>query len=169
MRQARSQVARILPNARVLTSEITVLIRSVSAVVAISLIVVACSQGSSGAVPIGPGGDQIVFTGDQKADWAQIVALEDQAKALIKAEGCSTAAQCRTAAVGSRACGGPRYYLVYCSQTTDSAALFRKLDAVAAAEHEYNTRYKLVSTCEFRMPPTVALIGGSCQAQLAPQ
>jgi hypothetical protein len=169
MSEARSQVARILPNARVLTSEITVLIRSISAVVATSLIVVACSQGSSGAVPIGPGGDQIVFTGDQKADWAQIVALEDQAKALIKSEGCGTAAQCRTAAVGSRACGGPRYYLVYCSQTTDSAALFRKLDAVAAAEREYNTRYKLVSTCEFRMPPTVALSGGSCQAQLAPQ
>ena len=141
------------------------LTRSVSALLAISLVVAACSQGSPGAVPVGPGGDKIVFTGDQKADWAQIVALEDQAKALVKADGCGSAAQCRTAPVGSRACGGPRYYLVYCSQTTDSAALFRKLDAVAAAEREYNTRYNVASTCEFRMPPTVALSGGSCQAQ----
>ena len=141
------------------------LTRSVSAFLAISLVVAACSQGSPGTVPVGPGGDKIVFTGDQKADWAQIVALEDQAKALVKAEGCGSAAQCRTAPVGSRACGGPRYYLVYCSQTTDSAALFRKLDAVAAAEREYNTRYNIASTCEFRMPPTVALSGGSCQAR----
>jgi hypothetical protein len=142
--------------------------RSAAVLFAISLTVAACSQGSSTPVPVGPGGDNVVFTGDQKADWAQIVALEDQAKALVKAGGCSSASQCRTAAVGSRACGGPRYYLIYCLQTTDSAALYRKLDAVAAAEREYNTRYKLVSTCEFRMPPQVALSGGTCQAQPAP-
>jgi hypothetical protein len=116
-------------------------------------------------MPAGPNGDKIVFTGDQKADWAQVIALEDQAKALVKADGCSSAAQCRTAPVGSKACGGPRYYLVYCSRTTDSAALFQKLDAVASAEREYNQRYQIASTCEFRMPPTVALSGGSCQAQ----
>jgi hypothetical protein len=139
--------------------------RSLSALFAISLAVLACSQGAPGVVPAGPGGDKIVFTGDQKADWAQIVALEDQARALVKVNGCSSAAQCRTAAVGSRACGGPRYYLVYCSQTTDSAALFKKLDAVASAERAYNQHYNIASTCEFRMPPTVALSGASCQSQ----
>jgi hypothetical protein len=128
------------------------------------LVLVACSPRTSGA-PAGPDGDKIVLTGDQKTDWAQIVALEDQAKALVKIDRCSSASDCRTAAVGSRACGGPRYYLVYCSRTTDSAALFKKLDAVAAAEREYNAKYQLVSTCEFRMPPKVALNGTSCQAQ----
>jgi hypothetical protein len=128
------------------------------------LVLVACSPRTSGA-PAGPDGDKIVLMGDQKTDWAQIVALEDQAKALGKIDGCSSASDCRTAAVGSRACGGPRYYLVYCSRTTDSAALFKKLDAVAAAEREYNAKYQLVSTCEFRMPPKVALNGTSCQAQ----
>lgn len=138
------------------------LIRSVSMIFAVSLVAAACSQSTPGGVPVGPGGEQIVLTGDQKADWEQIVAIEDQAKAMLKISGCSSAAQCRTAPVGSRACGGPRYYLVYCAQTTDSAALFRKLEAVAAAEREYNQRYKLVSTCEFRMPPNVALVAGSC-------
>ena len=143
------------------------LIRSVSALSAILLVVVACSQSSPGAGPATPGGDRIVLTGDQKGDWEQIVALENQAKALLKAEGCSSTGECRTAPVGSRACGGPRYYLVYCSRTTDSAALFRKLDAVAQAERDFNMRYNIVSTCEFRMPPTVALSGESCQAQPA--
>jgi hypothetical protein len=143
-----------------------VLTRSISALFAISLTVLGCSQSSpGGGAPIGPGDGKIVFTGDQKADWAQIVALEDQAKAVVKTDGCSSATECRTAPVGSRACGGPRYYLVYCAKTTDSAALAQKLDAVAAAEREYNAHYKLASTCEFRMPPTVGLSGGSCQAQ----
>ena len=143
--------------------------RSLSALFAISFTLAACSQGSSPPVPVGPGGDNIAFTGNQKEDWGQIVSLEDQAKALIKAGGCSTASQCRTAAVGSRACGGPRYYLVYCSLTTDSAALQRKLEAVAAAEQAYNQHYQLASTCEFRMPPQVAVVSGSCEAQPATQ
>jgi hypothetical protein len=159
------RLARFLPDGRAPIGEITVLTRIVSVLFAISLVAVACTQGTNGAIPVGPGSDKIVLTGDQKADWAQIVALEDQAKALLKSEGCSSAAQCRTAPVGSRACGGPRYYLVYCARTTDSAALYRKLDAVAAAEREYNVHYKVMSTCEFRMPPTVAISGGSCQAQ----
>ncbi|MEA2707381.1 MAG: hypothetical protein QOH22_2169 [Gemmatimonadaceae bacterium] len=138
--------------------------RSVSAFFLLSLALVACSQGSSGVIPAGPG-DKITFTGDQKADWAQIVALEDQAKALVKTDGCGSAGDCRTAPVGSRACGGPRYYLAYCSRTTDSAALFQKLDVVANAERAYNEHYQIASTCEFRMPPTVALSGGSCKAQ----
>jgi hypothetical protein len=125
-----------------------------------------CAQGATGG-PQDPNGDKVVFTGDQKSDWAQIAALEDQAKALVKADGCTSADQCRTAPVGSRACGGPRYYLVYCSRTTDSAALYRKLDAVAAAEREFNTRYQVMSTCEFRTPPNIGLVGGSCQAQTA--
>ena len=128
------------------------------------MVLAACTQQIGGA-PAGPDGDKVVLTGDQKADWAQIVALENEAKALAKTDGCSTAGECRTAPVGSRACGGPRYYLVFCSRTTDSVALFKKLDAVAAAEREFNSKYQIMSTCEFRLPPKVALSGASCQAQ----
>jgi hypothetical protein len=129
------------------------------------IVLASCSQGAPGGAPSGPDGDKIVLTGDQKADRAQIVALENEAKMLVKTDGCSSAAQCRTAPVGSKACGGPRYYLVYCPRTTDSAALFRKLDAIAAGERGYNEKYQIASTCEFRMPPTVALAGGTCKAQ----
>jgi hypothetical protein len=127
------------------------------------LIMFACS--SANQTPSDPGGDKIVFTGDQKSDWNQIVALENEAKALVNSDGCSSADQCRTAAVGSRACGGPRYYLVYCAKTTDTVALFKKLEAIRSAEQEFNKRYQIVSTCEFRMPPKVALVGSSCLAQ----
>ena len=101
--------------------------------------------------------------GSQEADWAAIVRLEDQAKAIAKTSGCSTVSQCRTAPVGNRACGGPRYYIAYCSTTTDSVALFRKLDEVAAAENAYNRKYQLASTCEYRMPGPLTLSGGACR------
>ena len=129
---------------------------------ALVAVLAACSQQTPGA-PSSPGGDKVVLTGDQKTDWAQIVALENQAKELVQTDGCSSAWDCRTAPVGSRACGGPRYYLIYCSRTTDSVALFKKLAAVSAAEREFNSKYQLVSTCEFRTPPKVALSGSSCQ------
>ncbi len=103
-------------------------------------------------------------SGSQESDWAAIVRLEDQAKAIAKTSGCSSVSQCRTAPVGNRACGGPRYYIAYCSATTDSVALFRKLDEVASAENAYNRKYQLVSTCEFRMPPPLTLSGGECRA-----
>jgi ABC-type glycerol-3-phosphate transport system substrate-binding protein len=80
------------------------MVRTGALFLAMAMVLAACSPKAPGT-PAGPDGDKIVLTGDQKTDWAQIVALEDQAKALVKIDGCSSAADCRTAAVGSRACG----------------------------------------------------------------
>lgn len=102
---------------------------------------------------------------NQQSDWAAIEKIEAEAKTIAKTGGCAVTGDCRSAPVGSRACGGPRYYLPYCAKTTDSVALFRKLDEVAKAEQAYNKKYNLASTCEFRMPPTVNAVGGSCVAQ----
>ncbi|MGI9045076.1 MAG: hypothetical protein ACR2GK_13275 [Gemmatimonadaceae bacterium] len=101
----------------------------------------------------------------QQSDWAAIEKLEGEAKARATTTGCTAAGDCRAAPVGSRACGGPRYYLPYCAKSTDSAALYQKLDQVAAAEHAYNKKYEIVSTCEFRMPPAVGVTGGACTEQ----
>jgi hypothetical protein len=99
----------------------------------------------------------------QEGDWAAILALEDQAKAIAKTSGCSTVSQCRTAPVGNRACGGPRYYVAYCATSTDSVALFSKLAEVSAAEDAFNRKYQIGSTCEYRMPSPLALSGGECR------
>lgn len=95
---------------------------------------------------------------------SDIARLEMEARALAKSAGCENSGQCRTAPVGSRACGGPRLYLAYCSLTTDSAALFRKLKELERAEQAYNMEQGMASTCEMRMPPDVSLVGGSCRA-----
>ena len=89
--------------------------------------------------------------------------LEREAVALAKAGGCASADQCRSAPVGNRPCGGPRYYVAYCPLTTDSAALFAKLGELSRAEGEYNRKRGLASTCEMRMPSELALTGGACR------
>jgi hypothetical protein len=89
--------------------------------------------------------------------------LEREARALAHTDGCDSLAQCRTAPVGWRSCGGPRDYLVYCAATTDTVALFRKLAELEAAEKEYNLKSGLMSTCIMREPPRVSFRGGSCR------
>jgi hypothetical protein len=96
-------------------------------------------------------------------DTTRLAQLEREARALAKTTGCSSDAQCRTAPVGWRGCGGPRTYIVYCAATTDSVALFRKLDELKRAETAYNQKSGMMSTCEMRMPPAVSAQGGSCR------
>lgn len=104
-------------------------------------------------------------TSTQQSDWAAIEQLEAQAKALAKIDGCNASADCATGAVGRKACGSPRDYVVYCKKSTDVTALNAKLDEIIKAESAYNTKYQVVSTCEMRLPPEVEASGGSCRAK----
>jgi hypothetical protein len=97
-----------------------------------------------------------------ESDSARVLRLEREARAMVSAEGCGAADQCRAAPVGDRPCGGPRDYIVYCARTTDSVALHHKLAELIAAERAWNEKTGAMSTCEFRLPPQVALVGGSC-------
>ena len=145
------------------THRLAALRRAASALVA-SALVAACTprptsdEGAGGGAPAG-GASRA-----GESDTARIARLEREARALAHSEGCESSAGCRTAPVGHRACGGPREYLVYCAATTDSAALFRALDALARAEDEYQRKQGMASTCEFRMPPNVSASGGRCVA-----
>jgi hypothetical protein len=67
--------------------------------------------------------------------------------------------------VGRKACGSPRYYLTYCSKTTDTASLRAKLEEVIKAETAYNQKYNVFSTCEMRLAPEVEVSGGQCRAK----
>jgi len=121
----------------------------------------AAGDDSGRGPPLGSVGD----TATQTSDWAAIEQLEAQAKAIAKVEGCSSASECRAAPVGSKACGGPRYFIAWCAKTTDSAALYSKLAQITKAEQAYNRKYKIVSTCELRLPPVPTLSGGACKGE----
>lgn len=106
--------------------------------------------------------DAATVQNDTTAARASIAKLEAEVKAIAHTDGCASVDQCRQAPVGNRACGGPRYYIPYCAATTDSAALFRKLDELKAADDRLNKLTNAMSTCEMRLPPAPALVGGHC-------
>lgn len=105
-----------------------------------------------------------VLTGDQAADRARIDSLVTIARTLARADGCTSAAACRTAGLGVKACGGFKEFLVYCSATTDSVALASAVDLVNSLERDFNERYELVSDCMMLLEPRVQVEGGSCVA-----
>ena len=153
------------------------IVRVVSATTVVGLLAaVGCSTQSR--VPAGDTTSKLVSSrpnasssggaSDTVAQRAKIAQLEADARALAKTTGCSSATECRSAPVGEKACGGPRDYIVYCAATTDSVALFKKLDELKAAEVEFNKSSNSMSTCEFRMPPKTSFVGGSCRAASTP-
>jgi hypothetical protein len=121
------------------------------------------SDGSGSTNP--PAGNEGAAPGSQESDWAAILKLEDQAKGIAKTTGCSSSSECRSAPVGSKGCGGPRYYIPWCAKSTDSAALYAKLDEVVKAEQSYNKKYNVISTCEYRLAPKVEVVAGACTAR----
>jgi hypothetical protein len=127
-------------------------------VVLLTLVGVACAS------PAPRTGDSAGSGGARLDDTARLARLEREARALVSTTGCDVASSCRTAPVGSRGCGGPRSYVVYCPASTDTVALLRKLEELKRAEMEYNEREGVVSTCEMRMPPAVTVQGATCVA-----
>lgn len=105
------------------------------------------------------------LTGDQQTDRAALARVEQDVRALAKADGCSESGQCRAVPVGAKACGGPRYWLPYCPLTTDSAALLKRAEELRALEDEFNRKYGVLSDCAYVGEPTIASAGGACQAQ----
>ena len=95
---------------------------------------------------------------------AEVTRLEARLRETANPDGCDSAGQCKAAPIGERACGGPREYVVYCPLTTDETALLALVDSLKQAEMAYNEATGAVSTCEYRMPPTMTVSGGRCVA-----
>lgn len=139
--------------------------RLTAAVAAVLLaLTAACASQPSAADDTADAPSGAASTGSQLGDRAAIDQMKVDAKAIAKTGGCATAAQCAAIGLGERPCGGPSEYIVYCPLTTDTAALRRKVADVARAEREFNQKYGLASTCEFRMPPRLESSGGTCRA-----
>jgi hypothetical protein len=101
----------------------------------------------------------------QDQDSAAIERLEQLARGLAHTDKCATLAQCRTAPVGHKACGGPRYYLTYCAASTDTVALTRTLARISEMEDAYNKKWRIMSTCQLSLPPKLRVSAGSCREE----
>ncbi|MDQ3696730.1 MAG: hypothetical protein M3373_01710 [Gemmatimonadota bacterium] len=117
-----------------------------------------------GTPPIPPTQPPERATTGEGGSQTDVQRLERELRALVKADGCSSTGECKAVPVGAKACGGPRYYLPYCTRTTDERALLAKADELRKAEEAYNRDNQMVSTCEFIGPPALTVSGRTCRA-----
>ena len=100
---------------------------------------------------------------------ASVPRSEDAASLLVRirngigAATCSDSAQCKTLAVGARACGGPEGYLPYSTAVKSSEPLVE-----LAARHAERRRASvaaagMMSTCEMVSDPGAMCVKGACQ------
>ncbi len=84
---------------------------------------------------------------------------------LVAQPRCRDVAQCRSMAFGAKPCGGPRTYLIYSLETTDSAALAAAVAAYNRRDQARNDQLGLMSDCRMEAAPTLVCADGSCQAR----
>jgi hypothetical protein len=81
---------------------------------------------------------------------------------LIGEPTATSLAQCRLMPAGEKPCGGPRSYLVYSMETTDSTALARAVAKYNAEDARANQESGQMSDCRVETPPHLGFSGGRC-------
>ncbi len=93
--------------------------------------------------------------------------LARELRTLIGPATCSASSQCRTVAVGAKACGGPAGYWAWSSQATDA----QQLAALATRQSEAQRREievsGMLSNCAMVSDPGASCVAGHCQLATA--
>jgi hypothetical protein len=87
----------------------------------------------------------------------------DQIRAMIGAAACTDASQCRTLAVGARACGGPEAYLPYSTANLSEPALQALAERYKGERQAQNQASGMASNCRFIPDPGAVCRAGTCQ------
>jgi hypothetical protein len=85
-----------------------------------------------------------------------------QITAEVGTAACDNNSQCKTLAVGSKACGGPASYLAYSTKQSNGEKLTRLATADAAAQKAKEASSGMVSTCSLVMDPGAVCTAGRC-------
>lgn len=92
---------------------------------------------------------------EQTALWRQI-------QTEVGDAACDAPQQCRSGAVGSKACGGPSAYLAWSTRRSDAGKMAALLAQHAAAARRANQASDLMSTCEVVSDPGATCTAGRC-------
>ena len=80
-------------------------------------------------------------------------AARTQVRQLIGDPVCTTDADCRTIAVGDKACGGPESYLAWSARQTDPQRLAAAAERSTSERKAQNQQSGMVSNCAFVTDP----------------
>lgn len=88
--------------------------------------------------------------------------LWQKIQAEIGSASCDSPSQCRTLAVGHKACGGPESYVAYSTKAGNSARLVQLGEQYAAARKAENERSGMVSNCMMVVDPGATCAASRC-------
>jgi hypothetical protein len=88
--------------------------------------------------------------------------LMQQLQAEIGSAACDTNAQCKTVAIGHKACGGPEGYLAYSIKSGDGAKVARLAADYSAQRKSQNAKSGMMSTCSVALDPGATCSAGRC-------
>jgi hypothetical protein len=92
----------------------------------------------------------------------ELARLRNDITALVGPTSCSNLVNCRVAALGVNACGGPTEHIAYSWRSTDKAALETKIAEYNFALEDAQKRGYLVSACTASPEPVAACVNGRC-------
>jgi hypothetical protein len=90
-------------------------------------------------------------------------ALIEQIRAEIGDAACDSAQQCRSLAIGAKACGGPESYLAWSVKRSDGARLQALAERLREQREDENRRSQLLSNCALVTDPGARCVAGRCQ------
>lgn len=103
---------------------------------------------------------------DQEVRVQRLNQLHVQIQRLVGTPFARTLSQCKTMAIGSKACGGPGGYLVYSALITPNEAKLRQLVFdFTKLQQQLQEEWGLISDCLLEMPPEIDLVNGICTAR----
>ncbi|QPF76030.1 hypothetical protein G8A07_25970 [Roseateles sp. DAIF2] len=123
------------------------------------LLLLCASQLSACATPPPPAR---AASGDEDDSARQLM---PRIKTLIGDAPCDSDAQCRTIAVGFKACGGPGSYMAWSTKNVDEARLKDLVQRHAQAERAESERLGRMSDCRLVTDPGAVCRAGRCQLQ----
>ncbi|WP_229483047.1 hypothetical protein [Massilia horti] len=87
----------------------------------------------------------------------------ERIRALIGTAACTDSSQCRTLAIGGKACGGPESYLPWSTKQTSEQELRALGERYANERQAEQTRSGEMSNCRFMPDPGAVCRAGTCQ------
>lgn len=89
--------------------------------------------------------------------------LGRELRELVGPAACSADTQCRSLAVGAKACGGPAGYLAWSTEGTDATRLAELAARQAQAQRRENEASGTRSNCAMVTEPGAACVAGRCR------
>ena len=92
---------------------------------------------------------------------AEVVLLQ-RIEAEVGQAGCTSAAQCRTLPIGSKACGGPARWMAWSTTASDGQRLQTWAQELAQRQRRREEAEGILSNCSFEADPGAVCTAGRC-------